>query len=641
MFSNLNLQTELDLVNVVTSEVDQDEIYRSIFKFSRDVDELSIAIEDYEALTKNEIKKEWLLQKSSHFGISVEDINLNVENLLSDLINNVRDKIKDIWNRIIYFFKKVWVKIQAWYFNITKDIFNLRKNIYGLRNKSPIYIDVSLYEEFVSDFYPYFTLKNVANEDDLKNSYNFSIALREYINEDNVTKRLNFLREFTNLLKDISKLDQNSYKAKLIDIFNKYGEDKNSLLYELFEEDKFKKVSFLITSMELGNKEINYITYGLDKPKIERYKKNNPLLYKISNDNVRGVEYTCLARLAETIDAIKGIIVNVQSDVFNLEKQIHKTNINNKDMDFINTVELDIFSVSSQLCFNYVRNILEHIKVVTKWIKIFHKAAKGSTLLGVREEYEVIRNSKPGEYKIPNTNVYIKEPHEVKLIEDGDMVYFTMSDRDWEAIYSAEKIAVGFSVLTNVNLDDKTIRDIKYPSDLTNEKRKERSINLKKSELGLIFIDTVAVKERDGSAKAMFNLTGDMSFIYYHELGHLLTGQHENGITRRKAIDPNDIAYTFKYYAYTDREIKADAYACLKTGVSPEKVASMRHSLCLKFMNPELKTLKMIDDLKDIERDMLINIRKEIGHMKKYADLTLLEFIKSSLVNFKNKKEEK
>ena len=49
MFSNLNLQTELDLVNVVTSEVDQDEIYRSIFKFSQDVDELSIAIEDYEA----------------------------------------------------------------------------------------------------------------------------------------------------------------------------------------------------------------------------------------------------------------------------------------------------------------------------------------------------------------------------------------------------------------------------------------------------------------------------------------------------------------------------------------------------------------------------------------------------------------
>lgn len=407
MFSNLNLQTELDLVNAVTSEVDQDEIYRSIFKFSQDVDELSIAIEDYEALTKNEIKKEWLLQKSSHFGISVEDINLNVENLLSDLINNVRDKIKDIWNRIIYFFKKVWVKIQAWYFNITKDIFNLRKNIYGLRNKSPIYIDVGLYEEFVSDFYPYFTLKNVANEDDLKNSYNFSIALREYINEDNVNKRLNFLREFTNLLKDISKLDQNSYKAKLMDIFNKYGEDKNSLLYELFEEDKFKKVSFLITSMELGKKEINYITYGLDKPKIERYKKNNPLIYKKSNDNVRGVEYTCLARLAETIDAIKGIIVNVQSDVFNLEKQIHKTNINNKDMDFINTVELDIFSVSSQLCFNYVRNILEHIKVVTKWIKIFHKAAKGSTLLGVREEYEVIRNSKPGEYNIPNTDVNI------------------------------------------------------------------------------------------------------------------------------------------------------------------------------------------------------------------------------------------
>lgn len=639
MFSNLNLQTELDLVNVVTSEVDQDEIYRSIFKFSQDVDELSIAIEDYEALTKNEIKKEWLLQKSSHFGISVEDINLNVENLLSDLINNVRDKIKDIWNRIIYFFKKVWVKIQAWYFNITKDIFNLRKNIYGLRNKSPIYIDVGLYEEFVSDFYPYFTLKNVANEDDLKNSYNFSIALREYINEDNVNKRLNFLREFTNLLKDISKLDQNSYKAKLMDIFNKYGEDKNSLLYELFEEDKFKKLSFLITSMELGNKEINYITYGLDKPKIEKYKKNNPLIYKKSNDNVRGVEYTCLARLAETIDAIKGIIVNVQSDVFNLEKQIHKTNINNKDMDFINMVELDIFSVSSQLCFNYVRNILEHIKVVTKWIKIFHKAAKGSTLLGVREEYEVIRNSKPGEYNIPNTDVNIQDPHEVKLIEDGDMVYFTLSDRDWEELYNVHKVAAGISVLTNANLDDKTIRDMKHPIDLLNEARQEKSISFKKSELGLIFLDTIAVKKRNGSAKALFDLTGDMSFIYYHELGHLLTGQHENGTIHSKPIDPDDVVYSFKHYAYSNRENKADAYACLKTGISPEKVVNVRMSLCLKFMNPELLTLKMKDDLRDIERDMLRNIRKEIGNMKKYADLTLLEFIKSSFINFKTKKD--
>ena len=639
MFSNLNLQTELDLVNVVTSEVDQDEIYRSVFKFSQDVDELSIAIEDYEALTKNEIKKEWLLQKSSHFGISVEDINLNVENLLSDLINNVRDKIKDIWNRIIYFFKKVWVKIQAWYFNITKDIFNLRKNIYGLRNKSPIYIDVGLYEEFVSDFYPYFTLKNVANEDDLKNSYNFSIALREYINEENVNKRLNFLREFTNLLKDISKLDQNSYEAKLMDIFNKYGEDKNSLLYEFFEEDKFKKVSFLITSMELGNKEINYITYGLDKPKIERYKKNNPLIYKKSNDNIRGVEYTCLARLAETIDAIKGIIVNVQSDVFNLEKQIHKTNINNKDMDFINTVELDIFSVSSQLCFNYVINILEHIKVVTKWIKIFHKAAKGTTLLGVREEYEIIRNSKPGQYNIPNTDVNIQDPHEVKLIEDGDMVYFTLSDRDWEELYNVHKVAAGISVLTNANLDDKTIRDMKHPIDLLNEARQEKSISFKKSELGLIFLDTIAVKERNGSAKALFDLTGDMSFIYYHELGHLLTGQHENGAIHTKPIDPDDVVYSFKHYAYSSRENKADAYACLKTGISPEKVVNVRMSLCLKFMNPELLTLKMKDDLRDIEIDMLRNIRKEIGNMKKYADLTLLEFIKSSFINFKTKKD--
>lgn len=635
MFSNLNLQTELDLVNVVTSEVDQDEIYRSVFKFSRDVDELSIAIEDYEALTKNEIKKEWLLQKSSHFGISVEDINLNVENLLSDLINNVRDKIKDIWNRIIYFFKKVWVKIQAWYFNITKDIFNLRKNIYGLRNKSPIYIDVGLYEEFVSDFYPYFTLKNVANEDDLKNSYNLSIALREYINEDNVNKRLNFLREFTNLLKDISKLDQNSYKTKLMDIFNKYGEDKNSFLYELFEEDKFKKVSFLITSMELGNKEINYITYGLDKPKIERYKKNNPLLYKKSNDNVRGVEYTCLARLAETIDAIKGIIVNVQSDVFNLEKQIHKTNINNKDMDFINTVELDIFSVSSQLCFNYVRNILEHIKVVTKWIEIFHKAAKGTTLLGIKEEYEIIRNSKPGQYKIPNTEVYIQEPYEVKLVEDGDMAYFTMSDRDWESLYKAHHVIGGFCVLTNSELSDSQIRDIKHPDDTTNSLRAARSINYKKAELGLIFIDAISVKTRDGGDKAMFDLTSDLSFIYYHELGHLLTGQHEAVLKIKKNIDRDDIAHYFKYYAYSDRENRADAYACLKTGITPEMVSSLRHSLCLKYIDKSLQSIKLLDDLKDVERDMCKNIRKEMGHMKKYADLTLLEYIRSSFINFK------
>lgn len=635
MFRNLNLQTELDLVNVVTSEVDQDEIYRSIFKFSQDVDELSIAIEDYEALTKNDIKKEWLIQKSSHFGISVEDINLNVENLLSYLINNVRDKIKDIWNRIIYFFKKVWVKIQAWYFNITKDIFNLRKNIYGLRNKSPIYIDVSLYEEFVSDFYPYFTLKNVANEDDLKNSYNFSIALREYINEDNVNKRLNFLREFTNLLKDISKLDKYSYKAKLMDIFNKYGEDKNSFLYELFEEDKFKKLSFLITSMELGNKDINYITYGLDKPKIERYKKNNPLLYKKSTNNTRGVEYTCLARLAETIDAIKGIIVNVQSDVFNLEKQIHKTNINNKDMDFINTVELDIFSVSSQLCFNYVRNILEHIKVVTKWIKIFHKAAKGTTLLGIKEEYEIIRNSKPGQYKIPNTEVYIQEPYEVKLVEDGDMAYFTMSDRDWESLYKAHHVIGGFCVLTNSELSDSQIRDIKHPDDTTNSLRTARSINYKKAELGLIFIDAISVKTRDGGDKAMFDLTGDLSFIYYHELGHLLTGQHEAVLKIKKNIDRDDIAYYFKYYAYSDRENRADAYACLKTGMTPEMVSSLRHSLCLKYIDKSLQSIKLLDDLKDVERDMCKNIRKEMVHMKKYADLTLLEYIRSSFINFK------
>lgn len=72
-----------------------------------------------------------------------------------------------------------------------------------------------------------------------------------------------------------------------------------------------------------------------------------------------------------------------------------------------------------------------------------------------------------------------------------------------------------------------------------------------------------------------------INFIYYHELGHLLTGQHETIIPNNKIenshIDKNKkfIFEGFRIYLYSLKENRADAYACLKTGMSPKKVAEM------------------------------------------------------------------
>ena len=163
---------------------------------------------------------------------------------------------------------------------------------------------------------------------------------------------------------------------------------------------------------------------------------------------------------------------------------------------------------------------------------------------------------------------------------------------------------------------------------------------LSNSKLGIILLDTTAIN-KDPIVQTLFGITGNINFIYYHELGHLLTGQHESTFSLSSDFI-KDLSEGFSLYATNPNENKADAYACLKCGVSPEKVVKIRKELGLKMIEDNIhdedEKRRFVENIERLESVMLKNIQKEIGNMRSIAKLTPYQYIKSKLAERSNNK---
>lgn len=610
---------------------------------------------------KNSINQTYkLLGITTTNNIATEDLHLYQESF-KNLFNKVIETFKNLWNRIKDFFKIAWTKIQVNYYNITKDIFNLRKYVYGLRDKSSIVVKKEDFEQFTKELGFFFIPDDV---DGLETKQ----RVKEFIN---ITQPENIESVFKLISNTIELYSKNTNKDIIIQDYK----DKLNTLLTLFNKDVKNKIlprNSLLFKIPISQEETNieYLVFDT-KDDTRTIKKELQSISLNINNNTKEyyITVSMLKVLAELVDEYKNHIKQLSNIIFSSDKLIMKS-INNVG-DYDQNMRLlinDAMTISQNLTLPLIRNIISQIRVISKWVKKIVSYRDAQSVEGLKKLVDKINKLPRNTETTLLPHGYIYGPEQVKLkIINKDIAYITLGEKDWKMLASIG-LSVAFCKLNSSN----TLSDLTNTAMITQNEKNEHQLEI--NNIGCIFINE-EIDKMPYYESLLFKKLG-INFIYYHELGHLLTGQHETIIPNNKIenshMDKNKkfIFEGFRIYAYSLKENRADAYACLKTGMSPKKVAEIRRENIIETTKygfseehinktlTEYDTSPIPDDIKqkaknhfittadELRRDflsneqhkeldkcyddMIKNIEKTMSEMKSYVKLSLIDYLKLS-----------
>ena len=610
---------------------------------------------------KNSINQTYkLLGITTTNNIATEDLHLYQESF-KNLFNKVIETFKNLWNRIKDFFKIAWTKIQVNYYNITKDIFNLRKYVYGLRDKSSIVVKKEDFEQFTKELGFFFIPDDV---DGLETKQ----RVKEFIN---ITQPENIESVFKLISNTIELYSKNTNKDIIIQDYK----DKLNTLLTSFNKDVKNKIlphNSLLFKIPISQEETNieYLVFDT-KDDTRTIKKESQSISLNINNNTKEyyITVSMLKVLAELVDKYKNHIKQLSNIIFSSDKLLMKSINNVGDYDQNMRVLInDAMTISQNLTLPLIRNIISQIRVISKWVKKIVSYRDAQSVEGLKKLADKINKLPRNTETTLLPHGYIYDPEQVKLkIINKDIAYITLGEKDWKMLASIG-LSVAFCKLNSSN----TLSDLTNIAMITQNEKNEHQLEI--NNIGCIFINE-EIDKMPYYESLLFKKLG-INFIYYHELGHLLTGQHETIIPNNKIenshIDKNKkfIFEGFRIYAYSLKENRADAYACLKTGMSPKKVAEIRRENIIETTKygfseehinktlTEYDTSPIPDDIKqkaknhfitttdEIRRDflsneqhkeldkcyddMIKNIEKAMSEMKSYVKLSLIDYLKLS-----------
>ena len=199
-----------------------------------------------------------------------------------------------------------------------------------------------------------------------------------------------------------------------------------------------------------------------------------------------------------------------------------------------------------------MQTVIYFARYLYKFLRlVYTDTAKNSDLLyrQFMEYISKVKNlSEIGLFDIPTDGI--------KYVNENDKGYISIPSENMEN----SPLRGGF-----VFLNRKTSDGLFY-TDIIDEKDDINKPFLTAMKSGIIFLET----DLQDLLPAISSLSKD--FVYYHELGHIVTGQNESPINvgELKSLDHGVL------YTHTSMELRADAFAAIKTGVSLEKVAWAR-----------------------------------------------------------------
>lgn len=631
--------------------------------------------------------------------IKTEDFNLHTESVVKNFITKILEVIKKIWDSIKMFFTKVWIKIQTKYYKFTQNIFNLRKKAYGIRNKSDICLTSEDAKYIIDTLSLFIYITNV----DLKNNPLTAITkgsevLKKYCSGKEIGIRLQLFKDLTEQLEKGAKIvtetnnDENALKEfedATCKVLEKFANNsglviKNATIRYKGGEGNIKSAGCDCIPISISLDKDVYVnkigpgisrTISDERDGVAVLSNNfgigsifidNPTVFgsesRMTGFSITKINYETLALLAESVDSLKQFVDAIQKVVFNTDnvlqkiiKKLSSSNESNKTKQIIYLLARGL----SMCIFKYIKDMIKLIQAISKIINKMYKAAQSSTNLGVLDYFKKIQEKQITEITVPGAPVAFKveDPSKWKLVENKDMCYIVPDKSFWDQLKESANLVGGVAFTAVVqkevyeqmginNIDDDMLKtNAAEIKDLGSDKNASDAIKAEKTaldayQIGIIFLDEDYTN--NFTIKSLFDITGNMNFIYYHELGHLLTGQHE---TLLKYTGPNDLVNDirdgFMEYAVRNVENKADAYACLKCGVSPEKIVQKRKDLALGLADDHFNGrdnvprgyLEKVDKYADI---MVKNIKKEIGNMRSIASLTPYEYLVSKFTEMRN-----
>ena len=675
--SNINLHLEEDIVENIE---ENDSVDDSAIEFTPDTEELdtstndlTVASEAFSVLCNSYGGSEQYLRDSLMYAcgrlgvnyntlqqdVKTESFSLNTEGMIKNFASKILEVIRNVWITIRNFFKNIWVRIQAAYFRLTKNIFNVRKMVLGLRNKSDIVVSKEQASAYLKTFAPYAQFE----PDAFSKNVNYAMVsltgcCKDYLSRVEVSFRLSLIESCSKIIDAYNKdksydifstkwnniITQFTKQTKIK--FSENGVDNAAYVVKLnggsitlsgaVSDDENGKVS----SVENGAKRKEAIMQSIDK--------------LIESEETPKISYTSLLNLAEAVDDIKYGIKDINKSVLSLGNSADKTIAKHGkgDVSKNDKAVLEMMLFISRCSMEYTKCIIEHVKHISKVIKGIYKEAKKTTVLGVKAWFADVQAGKINNIEVaPNTIIDIENPGEWKLVENKGMCYIDPGKTFWKTAGEKHQVIGGVACVSLIpeGLHEQGVTGFET---ITSARKTSTGLAAEQGyndslRVGLILLDEDGLKDPQNPVYPLFNMTGKIDFVYYHELGHLLTGQHETPMDRWDILNGRS---GFEMYAVSRKEGRADAFACLKCGINPKKVVETRFELQSQLYKNvigtqdnegNLITEQIVNDTianeEKYKEKMLENIQKEMSYMREYVDLNPYQYLKSKYISAKRK----
>lgn len=505
--------------------------------------------------------------------------NISQESLLST-VETIIKFIKELIDKVINYFKIMYNKLVLRFRQLVIDGSDITKKLSTVRGKGMITISDTTFN---------------------------------YLKDNFKTLDINTI---SNGLDEINKLSLN-YKSVVDKIINKETIEE-TLVYNDF-----------ITSIKVKSKrngELEVINQSIDIP-------DNKI--DIKNDTIKEVPYNLTVLLSESLDKTNDKLSMLFQDINRISDTVKK-NVDElertKEFNNSNTTMLKNLLIVQK---TFPVNILKSYNTIMRKIgialnMIYRDGVSTSDLL----YKEFITNLKDQNYKNKLDFIdYLEDISKLKLIDNDKYLYFStsgISKIDVIAGIPPAFTIAGYKIIEKGYKGTDPVPYTRWPTMVNTTKLlKEEEFDYNSIRYsGLIFICEDLVKSliRESNIKITFD------YIYYHEVGHLLTRQemyvYYSNPNNFFDIEQNPI----ELYIGNIKENKSDAYACLMTGISPEIVWNYRlwefkniiadldeDQISENYILPVNKLREWMDSIEKRKNVYVNNVKKQMSTMEPYV----------------------
>lgn len=573
-----NTITEED-VTVITEQVpNEDKLAREYEELGEQLENGVEVITDVNNSNVAEISAESLAYCCGKLGIEYKTYNklkLSREDLPA-FFKKIKETIMAIITKIRNWFGKMWRKVRVWLFNMFKYFNKIADEFRFVRNRGKLQLSESTCDAWNNLPIPFKTLDSITEY--LKTIPKLVSSIKTIYKSDFINGVPKDNTPFT--------LDFALSKRGIHILSNTDNTAENFTPYLQHHVHSYEALAGIATKKTIKYQMgiIDYVTYeshDLVEPK-------------------KDYDFDTFFNIAKAVDELRFSIKNIDKEIDMFLKEAEKDIKELEKKDSLTDDEKNNLK-SLSACVTYLPNnlvfsIIDIVKILTRCLKRTVADAETSTAVGYYAFVEKCKTD-PDYFKAFETDMLAATPHggnadkfnlggaeALNVVDDGKYLYIDVGDIDGKCsiTYCGGAMAsIPFKVgvdkesdsYKNATPEEKAQADVDpetFKSNIRKELDTGRVIFISRS-----FIENNTIKD------LLKGFTFDL--IYYHEVGHVVTGQDE--ITYLiDSGNPMD-SFTNELVKYTQHttELRADAYAALVTGTKPQVIIESRVAYLLNL----------------------------------------------------------